>query len=221
MTDHFVPVPLRFFEALTAGDLDPGHFIVGVLIAHRCYEVRNTADGVATVRLATLADLCGVSHDTIQRKVEHLGERGWIGFEKPEPGQRIGWRIWLTGLARDDASSTRATHELRMSYAPDPPPVRSSTSAEFSGEEAAPPHGQRDRSSARATHVEPPKPTDETRRDEKRTTKSKPISDGEIDNVLGKTTAADENHADRLLSDAELMEMARAETRRRHETGEW
>jgi hypothetical protein len=67
MTDHFVPVPLRFFEALTAGELDPGHFIVGALIAHRCYEVKNTASGVATLRLATLADLCRVSPDTIQR----------------------------------------------------------------------------------------------------------------------------------------------------------
>jgi len=46
--DHFVPVPLRFFEALTAGDLDSAHLMVGVLIAHRCYEVKNTAGGVAT-----------------------------------------------------------------------------------------------------------------------------------------------------------------------------
>jgi hypothetical protein len=224
VTDHFVPVPLRFFEALTAGDLDPVHLIVGALIAHRCYEVQNTAGGVATVRLATLADLCGVSHDTIQRKVDDLRERGWIDLERPNPGQRIGWRIWLTGLARDaeaEATSARATHELRTSYAPAPPAVRSSSSAEISGNEAATPHGQRDRSSARAPQAKVADPTDETRREEKRR-ESTTFTEEELEHVLGTTTAAEDNGAGHLFSKEEIAELGKlplAELRRRHEAG--
>jgi hypothetical protein len=121
--DHFVPVPLRFFEALTAGDLDSAHLMVGVLIAHRCYEVKNTAAGVATVRLTTLADLCGVSDDTIERKLDGLRASGWIDFERPKQGQRIGWRIWLRGLSLDggaDTTSAPPPHDLRTTSAQNP-----------------------------------------------------------------------------------------------------
>jgi hypothetical protein len=186
--DHFVPVPLRFFEALTAGDLDATHVMVGVLIAHRCYEVKNTAGGVATVRLTTLADLCGVSDDTIERKLDGLRASGWIDLERPKQGQRIGWRIWLRGLSLDrnaDTSSVRPPHHLRTTSAKDPPPVRKSSSAEAPGGEGAIPHGKRDRSSAPPPQVDSAEPTNETRRDERR----KPLWVG--GDVLGKSTEAD------------------------------
>lgn len=117
--DHFVPIPLRFFEALTAGDLDSTAFLVGVLVAHRCYEVKNTANGVATFRLATLAALCDISDDTIERKIEDLQAGDWIDFERPRQGQRIGWKIWLKGLALDeeaDARSAPPPHHLRKRH---------------------------------------------------------------------------------------------------------
>jgi hypothetical protein len=187
--DHFVPVPLRFFEALTAGELAPAQVMVGILIAHRCYEVRNTAGGVATVRLATLADLCGVTDDTIQRKLDVLRDGGWIDFERPKPGQRMGWRIWLKGLERNveaDPTSALAPQHLRTSSTEDPPPVRRSSSAALPAPSAATPHGERDRGSAQAPHVNAADPTDETRRDETKKT----VSEEKLDHVLGETTGS-------------------------------
>ena len=76
--DHFAPVPLRFIEANRADELDATHVLVGTHLAAQCYEARNTADGVATVRLRTLADLCGKSTETIRKKLHDLRDRGEV-----------------------------------------------------------------------------------------------------------------------------------------------
>ena len=202
--DHFVPVPLRFFEALTAGDLRAAHVLVGVLIAHRCYEVKNSAAGVATFRLATLAEFCGVKVDTIQRKLEDLQEGGWIEFERPKQGQRIGWRIWLTGLAIDgEAVPTGASlpHHFRTTSAKDPLSVRKSSSAAAQGEVAAIVHSKRDGTSAPLPQADNAKPTNETRRDETRRENPKPLSHGKKDHALGKTTTPEpDDTTDRMLA---------------------
>jgi hypothetical protein len=222
--DHFVPVPLRFFEALTAGDLDPAHFIVGVLIAHRCYELRNTAGGVATVRLATLADLCGVSDDTIPRKLDDLRESGWIDFDRPKRGQRIGWRVWLKGLALNGEAHTTfapAPHHLRTSSAGSPPPVRRSSSAASPAADGAMPYGEPDRTSARTPHLAHAR-EDETKRDEKRREEN-PLDEEKEDHLVGKTTAESEDSADRPLGEEELAELGTLPLdalHRRHERGE-
>jgi hypothetical protein len=183
--DHYAPVPLRFVDALNEGVLEPAHVLVGVLVAARCYEVRNTAGGVATIRLSTLAELCKVSDDKISRKLDDLRERGWIDFERPKPGQRIGWRIWLTELAPSHLRSEPPPQHLRTTSAKDPPSVRSSTSADLPGGDTAIPHGDRGRTSAPAPHDAFAVLTNDTRRDQKRT-----ISEQNYDQVVGETTAA-------------------------------
>jgi hypothetical protein len=171
--DFFTMIPRRFTDAHIADELDAQHVLVGLHVAARCEQDRNTAGGVAAIRLAWLAELCEVSVETVRRKLHELRERGWIDFDAPDPGQRAAWKIWLTGLARGDQSdpnSTRAPHELHT----DPPSVWSSSSKDLPAEDGAIPHDDRDRTSTRAPHEESAIPTDETRRDETRRNESKP-----------------------------------------------
>jgi len=177
---------------------------------------------VAAIRLSWLAELCEKHPKTIRLKLEDLRDRGWIDFEKPRPGQHIAWKIWLTGLVVVFDSTAPAQRQLSASSTKHLPPAFSSSSTGQSGEVDAIPLGDSDNSPSPAQHASSAPATNETRPDQTRT-KSEQLSEGKLDHVLGKTTAPDENGVSggRLLSDEELTKMAQAETRRRHEAGEF
>jgi hypothetical protein len=120
--DHFVPIPLRFVEALVAGDLDSTACLIGVLVARRCYEVKNTAGGVATVRLATLADLCGVTDDTIERKARWAQSKRLDRLREAQAGAAD----WLADLAQRTLAGRKCGDQLRATSAPPPHDLRKS-----------------------------------------------------------------------------------------------
>lgn len=168
--DHFAPIPLRFIHAHEADELDAKHVLIGTLLAARCYQVRNTAGGIAASRLSALAELGECSEETVRTKLHELRERGWIDLEAPRPGQRAAWRIWLTGLALRDESSDRAAPELQTSSRGEHRSVGSSSSRGAHSPKPANPHEQRQRTSRRTPDA-PLKRLDkrnETRPDERR-----------------------------------------------------
>jgi hypothetical protein len=219
--DHFTAVPRRFTDAHIADELDATHVLLGLHLAARCYEVVNTAGGVAAVRLAVLAELCEVSNETARRKLHELRELGWIDFDAPEPGQRVAWRIWLTGLAREDESdarSTRAPYQLHTSSTKDPPSVWSSSSTGPRPHVGEIPYGESVSTSTRAPQREAPVSDrrDETRREENS------LSKENYDHLVGKTTgeaAAEALERERAFL-ADCQALVSAGLARWRETGE-
>lgn len=189
--DHFAAIPLRFIRAHDAGELDAKHVLVGALVAARCYDVRNTADGVAGIRLAWLAELCEFSEETVRTKLRELEERGWIGFDAPRPGQRVGWRIWLEGLAVAERDADPPPAEFQA----DGSSVGSSSSRASEPERAVTPHGATERTSRRApdAELEQGDKRDETRRLEAK--EENPRSEEKLDHVVDKTTAAESDRS--------------------------
>jgi hypothetical protein len=198
--DHFTAVPRRFTDAHIADELDAAHVVIGVHVAARCYEVRNTAGGVAALRLSALAELCGVSDETVRRKLHELRERRWIDFTPPGSGQRAAWRVWLTGLARDRESS-RAPQQLHSSSTKDPPPVWSSSSTGLPGSGTGIPLGNTESTSTPAPQDEVPVPDrrNETRRDETF------LTEENYDHVVGKTTAKTPELERAFLADCQAL----------------
>jgi hypothetical protein len=130
--DHAVFIPIRFYDAQDLGDVTQRQFDVGVKVARGCYDAKNTSDGWAVVPLKPLAEKYGVSEDTIGRDLRAL-EPTWIQCDV-KSGQRA-WRIRLTGLH----SPPRPPLDLRTTSAPEPPPMRSLTSAERESQDSARP----------------------------------------------------------------------------------
>jgi hypothetical protein len=64
--DHAVFIPIRFYDAFDLGEVTQRQFDLGVRIARRCYDVRNTSDGWAVVRLTPLAEEFDVSEEAIR-----------------------------------------------------------------------------------------------------------------------------------------------------------
>jgi hypothetical protein len=92
------------------------------------------------VRLSNLADLFGVSVDTVSRHLRGL-EPTWIECDVGA-GQRA-WKIRLTGLA-SPPKPVEAPHDLRTSSAPEDPFLRRLTSAAAAPDDGANPHGEPD-----------------------------------------------------------------------------
>jgi len=194
--DHFTIIPRRFTDAHLADELDHLHVLIGLHVAARCYEVRNTSDGVAAIRLTQLAELCGnVSIETIRRKLHEL-EPTWIACEV-EPGQRSAWRIRLTGLAHEAVADTPHPHDLHTTSTETPPRVWRSTSTGLEAAEGLNPHGKRERTSTRPPELasEEQDIRDETKRDENET---KAASSENQDHLGVETTAASNDLADAL-----------------------
>jgi hypothetical protein len=85
-TDFFAAVPLRFHRAWEYGELDTQHVLIGFHVSVACYEARNTADGVAAIRLGAIAELTETSAETVRRKLHDLQRLGWIDLKAPDPG---------------------------------------------------------------------------------------------------------------------------------------
>jgi hypothetical protein len=201
--DHFTALPRRFTDAHIADELDGLHVLLGLHISARCYEVANTSRGIAAIRLSWLAELCAANVETIRRKLHDLRQRGWIDFDAPDPGQRIAWRIWLTGLARQPEDSKQAPHQLHTSSTETRPPVWSSSSTDLRGEKASILLEQSDGGLAQAPHALSAQGDrrNETRREER--AKEQPLSEeGNYDHAPGKTTEADfdRDGTDRMLA---------------------
>ena len=170
--DFAVFIPVRFVDAFRADVIDALHFGLACYVAALCFECRNTSGGVAVVRLSELAELFEVSVDTIGRKLHDL-EPEWIECDV-RPGQRA-WRIRLTGLA----SPAEAPQNLRTTSAPEPPAVRSLTSASPKPPDRANRHAETDSHLAEPpqSHSEPedtrPDPTRPTAVTEERLDQSR------------------------------------------------
>jgi hypothetical protein len=194
--DHFTIIPRRFTDAHIADEIDSTHLVLGVHIAARCYEVRNTSDGVAAIRLSSLAELCGdVSTETIRRKLHEL-EPDWIACEVGQ-GQRSAWRIRLTGLAHEADTDTPLPRDLHTTSTETPLPVWKLTSTARDAGEAITPHDERD-----AGPTRPPQRVsgrqnkrNDTRRDEY---EKKAGIEEKLDTVVGETTAAELDPLDAL-----------------------
>jgi hypothetical protein len=107
----FIPLPWDFFEAwLVDARVKPIHVLGAHYIAARCFEARTTGGGIAPVELSTVACLCGVSTETIRRKLHDLREWGGVDLQAGD-GADPAWRIWLTGLSLDE-TSPRPLHDL-------------------------------------------------------------------------------------------------------------
>jgi hypothetical protein len=194
--DHFTIIPRRFTDAHLADEIDSIHLVIGVHIAARCYEVRNTSDGVAAIRLSSLAELCGdVSTETIRRKLHEL-EPAWIACEVGQ-GQRSAWRIRLTGLAHEADAGTPPPRDFHATSTETPLPVWKLTSTELDASGATIPHDERDAGPAR-----PPQPVserqnkrNETRRDEY---EKRAGTEEKLDTAVAETTTARLNPLDAL-----------------------
>jgi hypothetical protein len=158
--DLFGAVPFRFVDAFRASEIDALQFGLGSYLAALCFEAKNTSAGAATVWLSNLAEMFGVSHDTVGRRLHGL-EPTWIECEV-KVGQPA-WRIRLTGLARP----AQPPQALRGRYAPEGSPVRSVTYASEQPPDGANPHSEKDSGLFEATQsdLRSDDRRDETRRD--------------------------------------------------------
>jgi hypothetical protein len=190
--DHFTIIPRRFTDAHIADEIDHLHVLIGLHIAARCYEVRNTSHGVAAIRLASLAELCGnTSTETIRRKLHEL-EPEWIACEV-EPGQRSAWRIRLTGLAHEADTNTAPPHDLHRTSTKEPPPVWRFTSTDLEPGGGANPHGETASGATRLPHgvFERPDKRNETKRNDDERKAGIEGKNGEnLDTAVGETTVA-------------------------------
>jgi hypothetical protein len=187
--DHFTVIPRRFTDAHIADEIDSMHLVIGLHIAARCYEVRNTSDGTAAIRLSWLAELCGdISTETIRRKLHEL-EPDWIVCEVGQ-GQRSAWRIRLTGLAQEPGTATPLPHDLHTTSTKPAPPAWKSTSTAPEAGETAIPLGERDASLTRLPHriSQRQDKRNETKRNEDET---RAASSEKLDHLGVETTGAD------------------------------
>jgi hypothetical protein len=185
--DHFTLIPRRFTDAHIADELDAVHVLIGLHIAARCYEVLNTSNGVAPIRLSWLAELCEVSEETVRRKLHELRDGGWLDFEAPAPGQRSAWRIWQIGLAHDEAGTSRAPQTYHRPTTETPLSLWSSSSTDAPPEEHAIPHGERERTSTRAPQDALPK-TDKRNEYENDQSQKQTLDEEKLDHVEGEAT---------------------------------
>jgi DNA-binding PadR family transcriptional regulator len=189
----FTPVPLDFDQAFKNGDLTPGAYLVGCHLAAESYRSKNTDAGVVTLHVSSLAELCEVSTPTIRRALHTLERKSWIQFAVKER-QQGPWRIRLTGLAKPDEEQACVTPA-----SPDPPLMTQAPASPPAVGEGAMPHTKQDSSSPSLRPSRARK--DETRRDQK-SLKAKPAGKEKLEDVLGKTTAAETDPAitDRLIA---------------------
>ena len=129
--DHAAFVPIRFVDAFENDEVNRGQFTLGCYVAALCYRAKNTSGGVATVRLAALAELFETSVETIRRNL-HALEPNWVECEVGT-GQRA-WQIRCTGLA----SPAQAPRDLHARSTSEGPQMWSSTSTETSTDELPP-----------------------------------------------------------------------------------
>src|SRR5262245_32004607 len=91
--DFAVFIPIRFYDAYDLGEITKRQFDIAVRVARRCFEVRNTSQGWAVIKLKPLAEEFEVSGDTISRDLWALHPK-WVQCEV-KSGQQA-WRIRLT-----------------------------------------------------------------------------------------------------------------------------
>src|SRR5215204_4016903 len=209
--DHFAPVPLRFLRAWEFGELDAQHVLIGLHLSACCYEVKNTADGVAAIRLNALAELTESHVETARRKMHELQDRDWINFEKPRQGQHTAWKVWLTGLARNDQQDANSTAVPQQFHTGTPSRVELKLHSR-PDEIPATPHGETERTSTEVPQALAAVSTEETRREGKR----ERLTEENYDHLLGKTTAAS-------LTGEQVLELGTlplGDLHRRHERGE-
>jgi hypothetical protein len=180
----FIPLPWAFFDAwLVDRRVKRTHVLSAVYVAARCFEVKNTGHGIAPIELSTIARLCNASTETIRRTLHDLRSWGWIDFRAGHGGDPA-WRIWVTGLSLE-GPSPRPRNDLST----ETPPAAwrgLSTAAQVGAD--ANQHGDRTQpspTSPQSVSGEPPK-RNETRPQEKNN--RKPLSEEELDNVLGEGT---------------------------------
>jgi hypothetical protein len=142
-------IPFAFDHAFEAGEVSVEQYALACHLAVECFKNANSNDGVALVRLASLADLFRRKPESIRRWLHELHPQ-WIEC-KVNPGERI-WHVRLTGLhwSPDHHPSTQAPHR-------EPLPVWRSTStpstnrnstpslASRKSEDSRPPHGEVER----------------------------------------------------------------------------
>jgi hypothetical protein len=193
----FTLIPRRFIDARIADEIDAVDVLIGVHVATDCFDALNTSDGVAPVRLSGLAELCGVSEETIRRRLHELRKQGWLDFEQPAPGQRAAWRIWLVGLAYEGADSSPAPQTNHRPTTETPPSVWSSSSTDLPPETPANRHGKRARTSTQApqAEVEQSDKRNETRRNEN---EKKAATSENLDHLGVETTVAEPDPLDAL-----------------------
>lgn len=216
--DLYARHPLRIIRALKTGDLDPHGYLILKFVVDEIEAPGRGGEAIYT--LEEFARLIGWPHtlEWLRKKLHALRNAGWIDFEEPRPGPQASWIFRLEQAAIDGGKGEFPT-DLQLST---PSELETVPNSSHDGETAT----------RVPERVPGPSefPTAEPSRAEQSVEKRNPLSEGskEEDHVLGKTTAADENGVDgeRLLSeetlakmDAELRQRARAETRRRHETG--
>jgi DNA-binding MarR family transcriptional regulator len=195
----FAPVPLDFDQAFKNGDLTSGAYLVGCHLAAESYRSKHTDDGVVTLHVSALAELCEVSPSTIRRALHALERKGWIRFAVRER-QQGPWRIRLTGLAKPDEERACVTPA-----SPDPPLVTQAPASPPATEESA---IQRPKPDSPPSSLRPSRARiDETRRDQK-SLKANPRSEEKLDHVVGETTAtgSDPGVTDRLLAKVEDLD---------------
>jgi hypothetical protein len=194
--DFFVAVPLRFVYAHDADEIDWMHFVIGVHVAAQCFEVRNTSDSVAAIRLSTLAELCGnVTDQTIRNKLHDL-KPAWIDFDVRQ-GQRSAWRIRLTGLAQETETTTPLPSDFKPTSNETTPFVLKLTSNDSEPDDVAIPHGERARTSTRLQNSDSEvlDKRNETKRNED---ERKASTRGNLDHLGVETTVAGDDLADAL-----------------------
>lgn len=163
-SEHFAAIPLRFFYEWQAQELDALHVLVALYLVARCHEVVNTAAGVAVIRLAEIAELCGVDDETIRRRLHDLRDAAWVGFDDPRTGPGSRWRVWLTGLALRRASEPPPRLDPITSH--EETAERRLISSDAGLTATAIPHEFGHREVAESPLASSPVPTDETRRNE-------------------------------------------------------
>ena len=97
MSDFFTPVPLDFDEAFRNAELSLPAYALGCHLAADSFRVTNLHAGIITFHVASYAELCEASTQTVRNWLDELREKSWVDFEVKQ-GQRGPRRITLTGL---------------------------------------------------------------------------------------------------------------------------
>ncbi|HEY8777918.1 MAG TPA: hypothetical protein VIM23_03140 [Gaiellaceae bacterium] len=171
--DLFAQLPLRLHEAVRRGELTFHQFgLVAYLVGAADYRT-----GELATTVAALADAIqwGRSDDTLRRDLQALKAAGWIDYSVQER-QRRPYILKLVGALRDGtASATAASND---------PSMRQTASPVRQFQDAAFPHGERERAST----LEPAcgSPVEETRTDAEEN--DNPGIEEELDHRVGEET---------------------------------